>query len=86
MESSLIVKQILVFFCIGLGVSFFAGLWVGEERKRKWFQKRTKPSAFLRRGLLGEACHFGYPRTKEGYAVTIGIFVIAAFLYFLIIH
>ena len=28
--------------------------WIGEERKARWFKKRTRFSFFLRRGPLGE--------------------------------
>ena len=40
------------------------------ERKSQWFQRRTKYSWFNRRGFLGEALLFGYPKTIEGYGVT----------------
>lgn len=63
-------------FCIALFIFIITALLVGEERKSKWFKKRTRYSFFLRRGLLGEWLHFGYPCTKEGYGVTAIVFVL----------
>lgn len=44
---------------------------IGEERKRKWFKKRSKFSVFNMRGILGERCHFGRPCTLQGLGVTV---------------
>lgn len=65
-----------VFICIGIAFLIFvcASLLIGEQRKALWFRKRTKYSFFLRRSFVGEFVHFGYPVTKEGYAVTSLIF------------
>ena len=62
--------------CIALFIFIITALLIGEERKSKWFQKRKRYSFFLRRGLLGEWLHFGYPCTKEGYGVTAIVFVL----------
>ena len=68
----MIVSDEMKFFlciCIALFIFFITALLIGEERKSKWFQKRKRYSFFLRRGLLGEWLHFGYPCTVEGYGV-----------------
>ena len=44
---------------------------VGEDRKKKWFKKRTKFSVFNMRGILGERFHFGRPCTLQGLGVTV---------------
>jgi hypothetical protein len=43
---------------------------IGEERKARWFRKRTKYSFFTRRGGLGEFMNFGYPCTLEGLLIS----------------
>ncbi|MDR3348581.1 MAG: hypothetical protein LBO03_03095 [Acidaminococcales bacterium] len=58
----------LVFaFCL---FALIAGI-IGEERKARWFKKRTTYSFFTRRGALGDFINFGYPRTPEGIAIFI---------------
>ena len=53
---------------------------IGEERKARWFRKRSKFSWFLRRGVLGEKFHYGYPRTLEGIGVSLGMLIVIALL------
>ncbi len=57
-------------FYLGIYCFFITALIIGNEGKAKWFQRRTKYSWFNRRGFLGEALFFGYPKTKEGYGIT----------------
>ena len=59
--------KILICFIWAFIVFFITALIIGNEKKAKWFQRRTKYSWFNRRGFLGEALFFGYPKTKEGY-------------------
>lgn len=53
---------------------------IGEERKARWFHKRTKFSWFVRRGIMGEKFHFGYPCTIEGVLVFIVMIAIISAL------
>ena len=62
--------KILICFIWAFIVFFITALIIGNEGKAKWFQRRTKYSWFNRRGFLGEALFFGYPKTKEGYGIT----------------
>ena len=69
--------KILICFVWAFIVFLVTALIIGVERKSqwfqrrtKWFQQRTKYSWFNRRGFLGEALLFGYPKTIEGYGVT----------------
>ena len=55
--------KVFACICIALFIFIITALLLGEERKSKWFQKRKTYSFFLRRGLLGEWLHFGYPCT-----------------------
>jgi len=61
--------KVFACICIALFIFIITALLLGEERKSKCFQKRKTYSFFLRRGLLGEWLHFGYPCTAEGYGV-----------------
>ena len=62
--------KILICFVWAFIVFLVTALIIGVERKSQWFQRRTKYSWFNRRGFLGEALLFGYPKTIEGYGVT----------------
>ncbi len=58
--------KILICFIWAFIVFFITALIIGNEGKAKWFQRRTKYTWFNRRGFLGEALFFGYPKTKRG--------------------
>ena len=62
--------KILICFVWAFIVFLVTALIIGVEHKSQWFQRRTKYSWFNRRGFLGEALFFGYPKTKEGYGIT----------------
>ncbi len=64
-------EKVFACICIALFIFIITTFLLGEERKSKWFQKRKTYSFFLRRGLLGEWLHFGYPCTVEGYGVVV---------------
>lgn len=65
-------------------IMMFVTSWIlGPERKFKWFRQRNQHKSFLnRRGFMGEYIHFGYPCTKEGWAVfSVLIFVVIVTAY-----
>lgn len=62
--------KIFLVLAWALIVFFITAYVIGEERKARWFKKRTRYSFFNRRGLLGERLHFGYPNTWAGGGVT----------------
>lgn len=84
LELSIVGK---VFTCLFVAMLIILGtaLWVGEERKAQWFRKRKKYSWFLRRGILGEILHFGYPCTVQGGIVTVVMFSLICIFSFLIV-
>lgn len=71
-ESQLMVRLFCSIACAVM-ISFITSKIIGPVHKAEWFKKRTKGSFFLKRGFLGEECHFGYPHTKEGFGVTAGM-------------
>lgn len=80
------VPKVILILGAALGIVAVTGMIIGEEKKAKWFKKREKYSMFTRRGFLGEVCHFGYPRTKEGALTTIGMAIaIALFAYIILL-
>jgi hypothetical protein len=73
--------------CFGLSFILFAAVSkiIGEERKSRWFRKRTKYSFFTRRSFVGEFIHYGYPCTIEGFGVFLGLMaVVFSFSYWYI--
>lgn len=60
------LQNITIAFVLGLVIIYFFSRLIGEENKGRWFKKRSQTGIFNRRGLLGEAWHFGYPRTWQG--------------------
>lgn len=61
--------QIITLFILSLGFIYIMAKIIGEDRKAKWFKKRTKRSFFIRRGFLGETWNFGVPYSWQGFAV-----------------
>lgn len=77
--------RVILAFILSLFIILAVSKYVGEEKKAKWFKKRTKYTLFTRRGFLGEALHFGHPVTREGYIVMFGMFGLIIGLSYLII-
>lgn len=80
-------EKVFLSVIMALLVFFVTSIIIGEEKKAKWFQKRKKYSFFLRRGIIGEIFHFGYPATVEGIGITLGMFsIIGLFAYIIAIY
>lgn len=77
--------KLITSFVAAIVIVLLTSLYVGEEKKAQWFRKRTKYSWFLRRGILGEIFHFGYPCTVKGYLVTLIMFLLICITSFLIV-
>lgn len=66
------IVNIIVAFIAGLVLIGVTAWLVGPANKEAWFKKRRHQDSFFnRRGMLGEAFHFGYPRTWQGLFVTL---------------
>jgi len=63
--------RIITVFFLSLGFIYIVAKVIGEERKAKWFRKRTKSNIFTRRGFLGNTWNFGVPYQWQGYAVLV---------------
>ncbi|MPN06761.1 hypothetical protein SDC9_154018 [bioreactor metagenome] len=78
-------SRIILAFGMGILIVFLTAKLIGEERKARWFKKRKRVTIFTRRGLLGEACHFGVPCKWQGVLVSLTMFgVIGLIGYFLV--
>lgn len=65
------VQRIFIMFVLAFILFTVVGIIIGNERKAKWFKKRTKYTLFTRRSILSEFIHFGRPCTWEGLLITI---------------
>lgn len=67
--------NVIVAFIVGLAIIGATAYLVGPANKEKWFKKRQHQNSFFnRRGFLGEALHFGYPRTWQGFLVALAMY------------
>lgn len=72
-----IAERMAVAFCIWIAMVTITAWIIGAEHKAKWFRQRDMSKSFLnRRGFLGEYIHFGYPCTREGWALFSGFMAI----------
>ena len=84
LESAMAVKIISAFF-VGILITYMTALFIGGENKAKWFKKRQGMSFFNMRGLLGETCHFGHPRTWQGLVITLLMYAFIVLVGYVII-
>ena len=82
-ESQVVVRTLCSVVCAVL-VAYITGKIIGPANKAAWFRKREKFSFFLKRGFIGEGCHFGYPCKKQGFIVSAAMLVVDAILIFTI--
>lgn len=75
-NEEILLVRLFIMFIFSFLLFTFTGILIGNERKAKWFKKRTKYSIFTRRSIIGEFIHFGRPYTLEGYLLTIFLFII----------
>ncbi len=73
-ENSIYFTRIMTAFVLSFVLLAIVSQVIGEERKAKWFKKRTRYTVFTRRSVIGECMHFGRPCTWEGLAVFLGTF------------
>ena len=87
MTDAEIVRRIFFSLISAFCFAHIALRLVGERRRKKWFQKRTRSWFFNRRGFLGEKLHFGRPATKEGVMVLgalLGAIALTTYIIFIV--
>lgn len=79
------VVRILSAFFTALVIIYVTAKILGEERKTRWFKKRTRSNIFTRRGALGETWNFGVPRKWQGFVVSFLMFGIIGIVSYVMI-
>lgn len=76
LEITNIEYTVRIFTVLAFSLALFAitAQVIGQERKAKWFKKRTKYTLFTRRSIIGEFVHYGHPCTLEGSMVFVFLF------------
>lgn len=81
------LQRIFMMFVFAFVLFTITGLIIGNERKAKWFRKRTKYSFLNRRSIISEFIHFGRPCTWEGLLITIVLLgFLLCFGYWFVFH
>lgn len=77
--------RVISVFILSLGFIYIIAKLIGEERKGKWFKKRTRSNIFTRRGFLGDTWNFGIPYRWQGFAVFFFMYGIIGIVGYLVI-
>ena len=67
-------------------VAIIVAYSIDPRKKLIWFRQRSDNGFMVRRGWFGNFSLLGVPRTKEGFAITVGIFVVAGLIWALLVH
>ena len=77
--------RVISVFILSLGFIYIIAKLIGEERKGKWFKKRTRSNIFTRRGFLGDTWNFGVPYRWQGFVVFFFMYGIIGIVGYLVI-
>ena len=69
-----ITGRVFTVFFLAFIIIIVTARLLGNERKAKWFKRRTNYTLLNRRGVFGEYLNFGYPRTFQGLAVALAMY------------
>ena len=67
--------RFLLYWLIASVVAIIVAYSIGQENKLKWFRQRKSNGFMVRRGVFGNFSLLGVPNSKEGFAITAGIFI-----------
>lgn len=79
------VTRIIISFIMSLAIIYVIAKIIGEERKARWFKKRTKSNFFTRRGFMGDTWNFGVPYRWQGFMVVFFMFGIIGLVSYAVI-
>ena len=77
--------RFLIYWLIASVVAVLTAYSISYEHKMKWFRQRKDNGFMVRRGVMGNFSLLGVPRTKEGFAITFGIFAGAGVIWALVV-
>lgn len=78
--------RFLLYWLVASVVAVLVAYMMKPENKLKWFRQRKTNGLFERRGLLGNFSLLGVPCSKEGFAITAGIFIGAGIVWALLVY
>lgn len=67
--------RFLLYWLIASVVAIIVAYSIGQENKLKWFRQRKSNGFMVRRGVFGNFSLLGVPNSKQGFAITAGIFI-----------
>lgn len=73
--------RFLLYWLVACVVAVTTAYTIKPENKLKWFRQRSTNGLFERRGMFGNLSLLGVPRSKEGLAITVGIFIGAGLIW-----
>ena len=77
--------RFLIYWLIASVVAVLTAYSISYEHKMKGFRQRKDNGFMVRRGVMGNYSLLGVPRTKEGFAITFGIFAGAGVIWALVV-
>ena len=77
--------RFLLYWLVASVVAVIAAYSISPEKKMKWFRQRTSNGFMVRRGVFGNFSLLGVPASKEGFAITAGIFIGAGVIWALLV-
>lgn len=67
--------RFMIFWLIATVVAIIVAYSLTPEQKMKWFRQRKGNGFLVRRGALGNYSLLGVPTSKQGFAITAGLFI-----------
>ena len=77
--------RFLIYWLVASIVAVLVAYSIGAENKMKGFKQRKNNGFMVRRGPLGNFSLLGVPNSKEGFAITAGIFIVAGIIWAILI-
>ena len=78
--------RFMLYWLVACVVAVLVAYIITPEHKHKWFKQRSTNGIFERRGLMGNLSLLGVPRSKEGFAITAGIFIGAGLIWAALVY
>lgn len=77
--------RFILYWVVASVVAVIVAYGIGQERKLRWFKPRSFNGFMVRRGPLGNFSLLGVPHSKEGVAITVGIFIAAGIIWAILV-
>lgn len=77
--------RFILYWVVASVVAVIVAYGIGQGRKLRWFKPRSSNGFMVRRGPLGNFSLLGVPHSKEGVAITVGIFIAAGIIWAILV-